>query len=171
MNARLSRSTGALPVECRRDVFHCAKDLDCVNTEDQDILYGFSIEIRDLLHNSEGRYLDPLSITCGLPDDDMTRLDILEEVEELATKYLRTPLANVSYHKLNFSDIQRRTKAETKARKYLKSVTEICSAMRVSLRNGQNKVLHCKSNVIMASKNLTFALSKEFRQHMVASHS
>jgi len=117
----------------------CAKDLDCVNKEDQDILYGFSIEIRNLLHNSEGRYLDPLSIISGLPDDDMTRLDILEEVEELATNYLRTPLSNGAYHKLNFSDIQRRTKAETKARKYLKSVTEICSAMRVSLRNGQKQ--------------------------------
>ena len=117
----------------------CAKDLECVNAEDQDILHGFSIEIRDLLNNSEGRYLDPLPIRCGLPDDDMTRLDILEVVEELAKKYLRTPLAKGSYHKLDFSDIQRRTKAETKARKYLKNVTEICGAMRVSLRNGQKQ--------------------------------
>ena len=145
----------------------CAGDLDCVNTEDQEILYGFSFAIRDLLHNSQGRYLDPLSITCGLPDDDNTRLDILEEVEVLATKYLRTPLSNGAYHKLNFSDIQRRTKAETKARKYLKSVTEICSAMRVSLRIGQNKVQHYKSTVRMASKDSTFALSTEFRQLMV----
>mgnify|MGYP001355150867 CR=1 FL=1 len=115
----------------------CAKDLSCISTEDQDILYGFSIEIRDLLHNSDGRYLDPLSITCGLPDDDFTKLDILEEVESLAKKYLRTPLATGAYHKLNFSDIQRRTKTEAKARKYLKSVTEICSAMKKSLWNGQ----------------------------------
>lgn len=117
----------------------CAKDLDCVNTKDLDILYGFSIAISELLHSSEGSHLDPLNITCGLPDDDMTKLDILEEVGSLAKKYLRNPLTTGAYHQLNSSDLQRRTKVEAKARKYLKSVTEICNAMRVSLQNGQKQ--------------------------------
>jgi hypothetical protein len=117
----------------------CAKELDCVDTVDRDILYGFSIEIDDLIHNSVGRYLDTLSITCGLPDDNMTKLDILEEVGSLAEKYLRTPIAPATYHKMSRSEIERKTKTEAKARTYLKSVTEICSAMKVSLRNNQKQ--------------------------------
>ena len=117
----------------------CAKDLSCISTEDLDILYGFSIEIRDLVQNSEGRHLGPITIAYGLPDDDITKLDILEEVESLAERYLRAGVETAAYHKMNFSDIQIRTKTEAKARRFLKGVKEICSAMKNTLRNGQTQ--------------------------------
>ena len=113
--------------------------LEFPDAVDQEILNGFSVELYNLLSCSEERYLEMISLPEGLKNDDYTKMEILEEVETVAEKYLRIPLASAAYHKLSSSQIQKMYKAEAKKRHYLKCVTEICNAKRISLRNGQGK--------------------------------
>jgi hypothetical protein len=120
---------------------HAGENIVCSDQGDQDILHGFSVELYNLLQLSNGRYLETISFhpNTGIQNDDCTKMDILEEIESVASKYLRMPLPLAEHHKLSRSDINYIYNEEAKKRRYLNFVVEICNAMRASIKNGQKQ--------------------------------